>query len=206
MNKTYLIGTIIAPICVICLANLVFIFLIVIEMNLSSKSLNSINTLSKSRVNTFILLACFLFSGFTWIALPITLVTSHTITNVFIYFFSILNALQGVFIFVHFIFTTRILLKRTKEKKETTSTSNTLTADLYKNDITKISLVKSTRASDQMSSSYFSEIKEPEINKRFLIVTNRFRHIDDDDNSEDDYDYASVISDESRSYHKSESD
>lgn len=173
-------------------------------MKESSKSLNSINTLSKTRVNSFILLACFLFSGITWIGLPLTLITTESITNFLIYFFSILNALQGVFIFVHFIFTTRVLLKRTKDKKQSLSTSNTLTADTEKNDITKISILRQIKTSEQTSSTYFSENKEAEkINRRFIIETNKFRHIDDDD---DDDDYASVYSDESISYHKSESD
>ena len=117
LSRNYLIGTIIAPIGLICFINLIFIILIIIGMK-SSKSLNSINTLSKRRVNTFILLGCFLFSGITWLTLPITLISNNEITNGLVYFFSVLNGLQGLFIFIHFIFTTRILLKRNNEKDD----------------------------------------------------------------------------------------
>lgn len=119
----------------------------------SSKSLNSINTLSKRRVNTFILLGCFLFSGITWLGLPITLIGSDNQTaDVIVYFFSVVNALQGVFIFTHFIFTTRILLKRSKHK-ESSSGSRTQSADIEKNDHT-INQIKSIRTVEQLNSFY----------------------------------------------------
>ena len=124
----------------------------------SSKSLNSINTLSKRRVNTFILLGCFLFSGITWLGLPVTLIGSNNQTaDIVVYFFSVINALQGIFIFTHFIFTTRILLKRSKSK-ETPSASRTQSADIEKNDISKINStigqIKSIKTVEQLNSFY----------------------------------------------------
>ena len=124
----------------------------------SSKSLNSINTLSKRRVNTFILLGCFLFSGITWLGLPATLIGSNNQTaDIVVYFFSVINALQGIFIFTHFIFTTRILLKRSKSK-ETPSASRTQSADIEKNDISKINStigqIKSIKTVEQLNSFY----------------------------------------------------
>jgi hypothetical protein len=124
----------------------------------TSKSLNSINTLSKRRVNTFILLGCFLFSGITWLGLPITLIGSNNQTaDIVVYFFSVVNALQGIFIFTHFIFTTRLLLKRSKSK-ETPSGSRTQSADIEKNDISKInsttSHIKSIKTVEQLNSFY----------------------------------------------------
>jgi len=124
----------------------------------ASKSLNSKNTLSKRRVNTFILLGCFLFSGITWLGLPITLIGSNNQTaDIVVYFFSVVNALQGIFIFTHFIFTTRLLLKRSKSK-ETPSGSRTQSADIEKNDISKInsttSHIKSIKTVEQLNSFY----------------------------------------------------
>ncbi len=132
----------------------------------TSKSLNSINTLSKRRVNTFILLGCFLFSGITWLGLPITLIGSNNQTaDIVVYFFSVVNALQGIFIFTHFIFTTRLLLKRSKSK-ETPSGSRTQSADIEKNDISKInsttSHIKSIKTVEQLNSFYDN-------NKDFII-------------------------------------
>ena len=192
LSRNYLIGTIIAPIGLICFINLIFIILIIIGMK-SSKSLNSINTLSKRRVNTFILLGCFLFSGITWLTLPITLISNNEITNGLVYFFSVLNGLQGLFIFIHFIFTTRILLKR-KKQKETSSASRTL-SDIEKNE--KISIVKSTKITEQSISFYGS-------NSKGFYTQEKCKYVDSmSSNDEDD---AVVSSNESRSYEKSDSD
>ena len=78
-----------------------------------SESINSVNSLSRRRLNTFVILGCVLFSGISWIGLPFSLISFRNETSyAFVWLFSVTNALQGVFIFIHFIFTTRLLLKQ----------------------------------------------------------------------------------------------
>jgi hypothetical protein len=92
--------------------NIIIICLIINEMS-KSEQINSINSLSRQRINTFVLLGCLLFSGIGWIGLPFSLISfRNDIIYPIVWLFSVVNALQGVFIFIHFIFTTRLLLKQ----------------------------------------------------------------------------------------------
>lgn len=58
----------------------------------------------------FTICGCFLFSGLSWIILPVGLVTNQSFAKGVIYFFSVLNALQGVFLFLHFFVTYQVLI------------------------------------------------------------------------------------------------
>lgn len=122
-----------------------------------STSINSVNTLSKRRTNTFVILSCFLFSGITWVGLPFTLISFSSINYGVIMFFSVVNALQGVFLFIHFIFTTRLFIRRNKEKDDTPPGSRRGSFDL--GDFSRTTSIKTvnTQASYQYEESDSSD-------------------------------------------------
>ena len=130
------------PIVIICIINVIFIGLIIRSRIKNSKkentfkdSFNSVNRYSTGKLNFITLLGCVLFSGnlyldlsnnfeqtkssyfnklkgITWIGLPLSLIQNSDVVNGFNYFFTAVNALQGVFIFAYFIIAVQVLLKR----------------------------------------------------------------------------------------------
>ncbi len=134
----YSIITITVPIVIICCINCVFIFLIIFELIKSSSSssdIKSSNSLSKRRTNTIIILSCLLFSGITWLPIPLGLISSYNDATGLNWFFSIINGLQGFFIFIHFMLTSKLLFKigrRQTSRSNSYSYSDT-TSSSYRN-------------------------------------------------------------------------
>jgi len=61
------------------------------------------------------------YLGISWIVLPLAFIDEikrNDFYNGMMFFFTILNTLQGVFIFIHFVVTVQVLLKNTSSKTE----------------------------------------------------------------------------------------
>jgi hypothetical protein len=135
----YSIITITVPIVIICCINCVFIFLIIFELIKSSSlssDIKSLNSLSKRRTNTIIILSCLLFSGITWLPIPLGLISSYNDATGLNWFFSIINGLQGFFIFIHFMLTSKLLFKIGRKRQTSRSNSYSYsdsTSSSYKN-------------------------------------------------------------------------
>lgn len=74
----------------------------------------STNGLSSTKMDIITILTCWLFSGVTWIFLPLGLVQNQIFSKAIIYFFSIVNALQGLFLFIHFFITYQVILGKSR--------------------------------------------------------------------------------------------
>jgi hypothetical protein len=130
----YSIITITVPIVIICCINCIFIFLIIFELIKSSSSdIKSSNSLSKRRTNTIIILSCLLFSGITWLPIPLGLISSYNDATGLNWFFSIINGLQGFFIFIHFMLTSKLLFKINRKRSNSYSYSDSSTRSSSKN-------------------------------------------------------------------------
>lgn len=116
-NRGFLIGFLIVPICLIVLVNIIIIGIIirVKVINYNDDILKkSTNGLSSTKLDVLTLLTCLLFSGLTWIFLPIGLASDQAFTKAVIYFFSIINSLQGLFLFIHFFVTYQVILGKSR--------------------------------------------------------------------------------------------
>jgi hypothetical protein len=130
------LATLVIPILVICITNIILIVFIVAEKFKYRRKLILIDYYSNKRINTTLrdlitILSCTLFSGkiffaeifesvkkiifsfllgISWIGLPLSFINRSTAIDGFIAFFSVVNALQGVFIFIHFMVTIQLIL------------------------------------------------------------------------------------------------
>ncbi|CAF0725578.1 unnamed protein product [Brachionus calyciflorus] len=117
LDTGYTIGFIMAPICLIVVINLVIIVMIIRAKIIKYDDdilYNSTNGLSQTKADVLTILGCLLFSGITWVILPIGLIHQQDFANGVIYFLSILNAMQGIFLFVHFFVTYQVILGQSR--------------------------------------------------------------------------------------------
>ena len=79
------------------------------------------NKIRSTRIDIGPIVTSFLFSGVTWILLPIYLVgdpvpdyADNPLNDKFFSVLAVINSLQGVFLFIHYLFTIQIILDRKK--------------------------------------------------------------------------------------------
>lgn len=102
--------------------NLIIIVLIVaLKLKQKPKNKLTFNKIRSTRIDIAPIVTSFLFSGVTWILLPIYLVgdpvpdyADNPLNDKFFSVLAVINSLQGVFLFIHYLFTIQIILDRKK--------------------------------------------------------------------------------------------
>ncbi|XP_071175170.1 uncharacterized protein [Mytilus edulis] len=141
-RPTAIIVTFIIPITLICFTNIYFFIVTSVKIISTPKIKREEQSSTLNRVHFSIYIKLFTITGITWIFQIIdTLFSASAISSVV----SLLNALQGVFIFMSFMCNRRVLQLFRKAKPSPSSASTTNTTRCNRTDTTTTSLIDSSK-------------------------------------------------------------